>query len=40
MMLYSAECCTECVMNGDCLLQSNGDVEDCDIYKKSQEKKQ
>lgn len=29
-----AECCRDCVLNHDCLLQENSDVEECEDYKK------
>jgi hypothetical protein len=27
-----ADCCSECVQNGECLMQDHGDVEDCQDY--------
>ena len=29
MIKYYHPACEDCVMNHDCLFQSNGDVEDC-----------
>ena len=36
-MKFKAECCEECIENGDCLFQKHGDVESCLDYQKSDE---
>lgn len=34
-MEYS-ECCRDCVLNHDCLLQKNNDVEECEDYREQE----
>lgn len=31
-----ADCCEDCVLNGECLMQKDDNVEDCEEYKEKE----